>query len=457
MTDQDRSPTASLTVEKAYAMPFQDVTVMDRDFNIHSQQTLNETASSLTLPLPPGRYMVSGLSPSGARARIAVDLKAGDARSIVVASQQDSPHEWLADITARQQLPRSASNVSSSVVDAMGSLSLSSLLDVSPVSSLSLPVGVVSYAAKGMVEDAVGALNRRLNLRSRPKRATRRPQDVNIRTYVWASDLGRWVRSDLIDRAKGVYAMDYTRLIFPPRPGLGDGLAENIHLVGAFRKDQPARFIAMPLFSAGAQLVLSHSGARASETGGEAQARKFSWYLSAVDDRIDALLQALKGRGFENSDAVSEEAFKVADLALREKIHDPEAAVVAALFLLRHRRLGHRPDWVENLAKWFPWSPDALALGAWVNLLFETGDQAEVLSKLTKVHAAGPPQFLPARRLLRDLVAISTSGETWDDVPSDARQVLDRLWARLGREMQHEVAGGPFYAFATEFGGDTPP
>lgn len=455
MTDQASRPTASLTVEKANTVPFQDVSVMDRDFTVHAQQTLNETADSLTLALPPGRYMVSSLSPSGERTKIAVDLHEGEDRLITVASQEQSPHEWMADMTARQQLQRSTANVSRKVVEAVGSVSVNSILAVSPVSSLSLPVGVVSYAAHGMVESAVEALNRRLNLRSRPQRATRRPQDVSIRTYCWASEHGRWVRSDLIDRAVGDYAMDYTRLAFPPRHAIDDSLPDKIHLVGAFRRDQPARFIALPLFAEGAQLVLSHSGTRSSETGGELQAHRFSWYLSAADDRIDALLQALKGRGFENSDAVSEEAFKVADRTLHDKVRDPEAAVVACLFLLRHRRLNNRANWVENLANWFPWSPDALALGAWANLLFETGGQTEVLSKLAKVYAAGPPQFLPARRLLRDLVSMSRSGETWEYLPNDTRQMFDRLWARLGREMQHEVAAGPFYSFATEFGADT--
>lgn len=450
MQDDDAAPTATLTVDKAPSLPFQDVTVMDEGFAIQAQQTLNETADSLTLALRPGRYMVSGLSPSGARLRVAVELGDGDDRRITVASEQDSPHEWLADLNARNQVPRSAANVSRKVIEALGTRSLSALLEVSPVSSLSLPVGVVSYAAQGMVEDATQALDRRLGLGSRPKRSTRRPQDVSLRSYVWASDLGRWVRSDLIDRVQGDYAMDYTRLYLPPRPYVDDALRDRIHLVGSFRQDQPARFIALPLFGEGAQLVLSHSG------GADSAARRFSWYLSAVDDRIDGLLQSIKGRGFEDSDAVSQEAFKVADRALHDKVHDPEAAVVAALFLLRHRRLGKRPGWVENLANWFPWSPDALAVGAWANLLFETGDQAEVLSKLAKIHHAGPPQFLAARRLLRDLLSITRSGDDWSSLPADTRRMLDRLWARLGKEMQREVIAGPFYAFTESFGAGDP-
>lgn len=450
MGDQQPEPTALLTVEKAYSMPFQDVTVMSCDFMVHAQRTLNESQSRLTLTLPPDRYMISGLSPSGTRTKTVVDLGHGEDLTITVDDGQESPHEWLADITARQQLPQSSANVSRNVVDAIGSVSVNSFRDVSPVSSLSLPVGVVSYAAKGLMQDATETLNRRLNLPGRPKRTTRRPQDVNIRTYCWASEHGRWVRSDLIDQAHGVYATDYTRLEFPSRHALANGLQDKIHLVGAFRKDQPARFIALPLFDAGAQLVLSHSGTGGSETEGEVRANSFSWFLSAVDNQIDALVQALKGRGFENSDAVSEEAFKVADRALYEKRRDPEAATVAGLFLLRHRRLDDRANWVENLANWFPWSPDALALGAWANLLFATGDQTQVLSKLAKVRSAGPPQFLPARRLLRDLVSISRSSEASSDLSNDTAQSLDRLWSRLGKEMQNEVQGGPFYSFVSK-------
>ncbi len=439
-------------------MPFQEVTVLDHDFTVHGRKTLNETDSTLALSLPPGSYIVSGLSPSGARTKIPVKLEAEDILTISVDAQQESPHEWLADITARQQLPHSLSNVSRSIVQTVGSVSLDTILGVSPVSSLSLPIGVVSYAAQGLVQDAAEALNKRLNLGSRPKQSTRRPQDVNIRTYYWASESGRWVRSDLIDRAQGGYAVDYTQLVFPSRRDVRGRLKDKIHLVGAFRKDQPAKFLALPLFADGAQLILSHSGAGGTETTtrSEVQATEFSWRLSAVDERVDALVQALNGRGYENSDAVSEEAFKVADKVLYEKRRDSEAAVVAGLFLLRYRRLDRRVDWIENLANWFPWSPDALALGAWANILFDTGDETEVLSKLAKIHAAGPPQFLPARRLLRDLISISMSNDRKIELPTDMRHLLERLWRRLGREMRHEIAGGPFYSFATEYGAETP-
>lgn len=469
--DMANDGVAQLTLMKANTMPFQDVTVTDASHVVRARETLTMNRTQLVLTLEPGRYMVSGQSPSGHQARIPVTLAPGDDQRFAVDPLQSSPHEWLAEITARQQLPRSAANVSLSVVEAMGSLPLEALKEVSPRSSLSLPTGVVFHAALGQVANAQQALGRRLGLRGRPQRNTRRPGDVSLRSYLWNPRGSRWIRSELIDMARGEYAMDYTWLRFPPRPALDDPLREAIHLIGAFRQDQPARFIALPLFSKGAQLVLSHGGAggasgeEVSRSGSDSlgdgspsdQAPRFDWYLSAIDNDIDALLQSLRGRGFADTDAVSDAAFAVADKALHDKIHDPEAAVVAALFLLRHRRLDRRANWVENLASWFPWSPDALALGAWTNLLFDTGDQQVVLAKLAKVHKAGPPQFLASRRLLRDLVSISrnSDGGSEDDT-KDTRHLLDGLWARIGQEMQHELAAGPFHSFMTEFGADLP-
>ncbi|MBG6162818.1 hypothetical protein IWQ54_002481 [Labrenzia sp. EL_195] len=470
MTDSSSFPAVPLKVQKATTLPFQEVTILDETLVVRGKKTLTEEDMVLEVNLAPGSYMISGLSPSGTSTKIPVTLLEGAPQTVTANTRQDSPHEWLSDINARQQLPVSLANVTQSAVETLGSRAVQEIRDVSPLGSLSLPTSVVNFAANGLVDSAITTLNKRLELESRPKSSTRRPQDISLRTYFWSTESGRWMRSGLIEQAKGEYALDYTRLNFPPRDEAGNGLANKLHLVGAFLSGQPAKFIALPLFAAGARLVLSHgsavgggardtrpdrdgpvrSGSAATalhDQTAEWNAQEISWRLSAADGDIDALLQALNGRGFQNRDAVSATAIRFADKALNEKRRDPEAAVVAGMFLLQYRRLDERAQWVENLAKWFPWSPDALALGAWGNILFETGSATEVLEKLSRIYKAGPPQFLPTRRLLRDLISIRMSAEDNAGLSGKTKNLLQKLWVRIGREMQREIPGGPFYSF----------
>ena len=469
MTDRSFPP-VPFTVQKAATLPFQEVTILDESLVVRGKKTLTEEDDALEVNLAPGSYMVSGLSPSGTSTKIPVTLLEGAPQTVIADTRQASPHEWLSDVNARQQLPVSLANVTRSAVETFGSRALQQIRDVSPLGSLSLPATVVGFAASGLVDSAMTTLNKRLNLETRPKSSTRRPQDISLRTYYWSTASGRWMRSNLIEQAEGEYALDYTRLNFPPRDEAGSELAHKLHLVGAFLSGQPAKFIALPLFAAGARLVLSHGSAGGGGAGDtrpdrdgpmrsgsaapvlhdhapERNAQEISWRLSAADGDIDALLQALNGRGFQNRDAVSATAIRFADKALNDKRRDPEAAVVAGLFLLQYRRLDERAQWVENLAQWFPWSPDALALGAWGNILFGTGSATEVLEKLSRIYKAGPPQFLPTRRLLRDLISIRMSAEDNSELPGKTKDLLQKLWTRIGREMQREIPGGPFYSF----------
>ncbi len=453
---------ATLRVEKTYSMPFQEITVVDDSFTEWGRKTLSEADNVLTLSLQPGEYMISGFSPSGTRTNTPVTLEDGQSRTVTADITEDSPHEWLADLNARQQLPETVVNLSKGAVEMLGSHSVFDMLALSPVASLSLPTNVVSYAARGLVDQALKSFSKRKNQTSRPMSSTRRPQDISLKTYWWSSDDGRWLRSNLIDKASGEYALDYTRLYFPSRELVDDRNKEKIHLVGASFPGRPTKYIALPLFADGAQLVLSHTGGLSPVTNENVPEsilpnKGISWRLSAVDMNIDALLQALKGRGYENRDALSEEAFKIAERFLQDKRMDPEAAVVTDLFLLQYRRLDRRAQWVDNLAQWFPWSPDALALGAWANILFETGDEAEVLGKLSEIYKAGPPQFLPTRRLLRDLISIRMADGDEIALAGDTRELLAKLWARLGREMQSEIPGGPFYSFEKNPGAKSKP
>ena len=472
MTKGTPATPATLRVEKSDALPFQEVTVLDNEFLIQNKKTLTDTDTFLEFSLAPGSYIVSGLSPSGSQTKIPVTLAEGEQRTVIADTDEGSPHEWLADISSRQQLPGSIANVTRSAIEQLGSHTLQSIRAVSPAGSLSLPASVVGYAASGLVGVAVDVLSRRLELTGRPQSSTRRPDDISLRTYCWSTRNNRWMRSDLIELAHGEYALDYTRLNFPPRNETGGDLEEKIHLIGAFQRGHPAKFIALPLFTDGAQLVLSHGSVRdsdqseprsedhdgptAEEAGSETRrtdkrTQDLSWRLSAANGHVDALLQALNGRGFRDRDAISETAISFAEEALQEKRKDPEAAVVAGFFLLQYRRLDIRARWVENLARWFPWSPDALTLGAWGNILFETGDSQKVLQKLARIYSAGPPQFLPARKLLRDLISIRMDAQDDGSLSGETKELLEKLWQRIGREMQREIPGGPFYSFERSY------
>ncbi|WP_251730144.1 hypothetical protein [Pleomorphomonas sp. NRK KF1] len=423
--------------------------MLDRTFAIRGSKTLNEADPTLSLVLEPGSYLVTGMSPNGRRTKIPVTVSAGDALSVAADEQNmPAPEQLIATSSEGQsaQLGQTIGGPPSSAPP--GGLSGNGPRRVPGI----LPdiLAGAAYAGLGIPAGLEGRLSRYRDLEEERRKAAWQSKAIDIRTYGWDAATPRWLRSDLVDHALITREPDATRLVFPSRFVVDPALKRKIHLVAAFRKGAPARFLALPLFAEGTQLVLSNADpATGSEAApGDTQGWDFSWRLSAADPRVDALLQALNGRDYGDRDAVSQEAFKVADDTLRRKMEDPEAAVVAGLFLLQYRRLDKRARWVENLASRFPWSPDAIVLGAWANILFGTGGEKEALSKLARIHAAGPPQFLPSRRLLRDLISILRGSDRKTGLPAETTRLLNDLWARLGREMRREIPGGPFHSFA---------
>ncbi len=444
--------TATLTIDKASALAVQDVTIHDQGFEVVTKGTLTYDEASLTKTLAPGRYLVTGMAPSGRSTEIRVDLRDGESKHIQLDATTGSPHEWLADAAERQELPvsdiRATQDTSERFfeVDALKrpgkhtsiTLGLESVVDrsadfatatagMNPASSLAYKVPRSGGRRKGATEQ------RRTDLRS----------------YEWSSERSRWIRSNLVDEAYGQGSGDYLRLTFHGRP-YSDGPWNTVNLLGAFRRGQPARFIALPLFAHGVRIVLTERYDQG--RGSVSETSRISWRLSAVEDHVDGLLQSLSGRTYHDAEAVSRSALSFAERALQDKLKDPEAAVVAGLVLLRYQQLDQRADWVENLANWFPWSPDAQILGAWSNLLFDTGDDAAVHTKLVQAHASGPPQFAPTRKLLRDLLSTTMAANEYVRVPAKARKVLEKLWKRFGRESRRESPGGPVYSFERSYG-----
>lgn len=435
---------ATLTLYKPETLPFQEVHVYREGMRLIARETLTEARPEFTLKVAPGRYLVTGMTPSGSRVRETVEVSAGQQKELGVHGEgRSSPHEWLSEMTERQLLPESDIALSAAFAHGIPTRSVETLRGASPMASFSLPILDRLNTTRQVAED----IDRLVQRRSRPSSRTLRNSDVSIRSYVWSREKLRWLRSELIDRAQGEYSPDFTRLVFPSRWSLNGDLAESIHLIGAFQPGLAARYLALPLFSEGSQLVMSlqFDPDRIEKADDiETQPRMVSWRIAAQDPEVDALLQSLTGRAFGDRHALGEGALAVADRRLRDKRQDPVAAVVAGFFLLQYRELDRRAQWVKNLANWFPWSPDALVLGAWGSLLFSRGEEADARSRMAAVYRAGPPQLQPARRILRDLLSL----ELEDEVAAPRAGDLSKLWKRLGRESRREVQGGPFYSFS---------
>lgn len=420
---------ATLTVGKSEALAIQEVSIVDKHFRVLIRTTLTSMQDAVTENLAPGRYLVTGMAPSGRRVERPVTLADGDALRIDLDVAEPSPHEWLHDVNARQELP--SSDLKSLYDRADHDFPFVELLRAGPRPSINFALNMLAEPLSEMVIYPFGYY-----------RGRQRSQ-VDLRSYRWSTKRLRWVRSSLVEQAEmqGIGSGDYLRLNFPGRE-VDD---QTLHMVGLFREGRPATMFSLPQFARGTRLVVS--GVLEDDGADVTAASRVTWRLSANEDKIDALLQSLGGRQYRDTEAVAEMAIDEGMRILRDKMRDPEAAVVAGFFLLNHRRLDQRADWVENLASWFPWLPDALVLGAWSNLLFKTGDSGTALKKLAKVYRAGPPQLAVTRRYLRDLLSTALSGDELAAVSTNTRRALQRLWSRLGRESRREIAGGPFYTF----------
>lgn len=448
---------SELTVTLADSMPFQEISVVNSRLEQVEQATLTADRRTMKMSLPPGDYLVKGMAPNGRSREFLVKLAAGDKLSVDTdQTRERSPHEWLTASYSRLQLPRSEMRIAALAQQIPFGVDISQLRNLGQSSSLSLPYWFSDLAGISLDLFSERFISIEPDGARRPSRAGQasvHQGELNLRSYAWSPAKGRWLRTYVIDRAEGRYAADYTQLVFPGRQHMPEELRDTIHLVGAFQSGRPAHFKALPLFSDGSELIVGREASLETlATGAEDTAsERVSWRLSARDSDVDALLQALNGRTYSDREAVSGQALEFADRALHDKHRDPEAAIVAGYFLLQCRSLDARASWVKNLAGWFSWSPDALILGAWGNLLFGTGDQETVAAKLSRVYKAGPPQFAPARKLLRDMLSIHFS-QTPDD-SSSGEQVsrLRALWNRLGRETKREVAGGPLFNFTRNY------
>ncbi len=76
---------------------------------------------------------------------------------------------------------------------------------------------------------------------------------------------------------------------------------------------------------------------------------------------------------------------------LQQKMADPIAAAVGAYMLLRLGELERLHDWTRNLANWFPWLPDGLAI--WGEHQARLGRHAEALTSFLQLPDRGLPIF----------------------------------------------------------------
>lgn len=452
---------ASLKIGKSWSLPFQEIAILNKGMRTIERATLGEAKQSVEFSIEPGDYVVVGTGPNGVSTEQQVTLPAGGHKEVWLGQETSSPHEWLHDMAARGMLPESSVPVEVAQQVNLQTVAAETLRRISPLKSLSLPVPMPGMGISNVEVNLLALLE--LGAASRPSSHNKRQTELNLRTYRWSKKRKRWLRSELVEMADGNYAADFSHIVFPARQALDDDLGDSIHLLGVFAPGRAARFISVPLFADGTEIAISwkrdpvsedgkREGATKPDSEPSARQKRITWRLAARNSELDGILQSLNWRNYSDPAVVTEVAADYAERTLREKRHDPQGAVVAALFLLQYRQLQQREDWVRNLAEWFPWSPDAQVLTAWCDLLSGTAGDAAIAAKLARLYETGPPQFNPAHKLARHLVGIAMENRaTVAAYPEQTQENLSRLWTRMGRETRREILAGPFYAFERDY------
>lgn len=438
---------AELTIYKSGTLAIQDVSIYDENFHLLKKRTLVNERDYCIETLNPGAYLVIGTGPNGRQIERRIDLTQNDQQTIYMDADVASPHEWLADMSARQALP--PSDLQTEESEAIIPFQVAELVrhGTKPILKFALDTLQPSVSALGVGQSSEGFLRDVgypvLKARRRPRRDFLR-QRVRLHSYAWSSSKLRWIRSGLIESIEGVGGGDFLRFDFPGRREDD----ERLHMIGLFQENRPATMISLPLFSEGTHLVL---GAKQELAAGDGASRRVTWQLSASNETIDAMLQSLAAGSFSDKEAVSNMALDASEKMLFEKRENPEAAVVAALFLLKHRRRFSRGTWVENLANWTPWSPDAQVVGAWANLLLGTGNESTAMSKLALTYRAGPPQLRMTQKYMRDLLSPVMSGEDEVGMEPHIWSQLQKVWSRLRLTAKNAASESAFFSYEVDF------
>jgi len=152
--------------------------------------------------------------------------------------------------------------------------------------------------------------------------------------------------------------------------------------------------------------------------------------LKGSDAKIDALLSYLAQGAFEEARAIGGLSDNDMVEILYQKKQNPSAAVVSVYYMMRAGTLSH-PDWVKNLADWFPLIPDGPVLYAWCLLKQEKPDYVGARSYLLMATQRGIPIYTYGIRLLYDGLNLFAERDPTDDAVRQGFLAARRLAAAV--------------------------
>jgi hypothetical protein len=152
-------------------------------------------------------------------------------------------------------------------------------------------------------------------------------------------------------------------------------------------------------------------------------------YASAAE----GILEFLRKGSLGAASAVFDPGSELANQLLHDKIVDPLAATAAGYYLLRMRDWERLPQaWLQNLAAWFDWIPDAILLRD--ASLIQRGMDASVAAgfaatSLKLAFGRGLPLFAEARWLIQDLLLYAEKASGRDGLTGEQRLLIRGILA----------------------------
>lgn len=139
---------------------------------------------------------------------------------------------------------------------------------------------------------------------------------------------------------------------------------------------------------------------------------------------------------------------------LARKLEDPWAAAAAALLLVRTERVADAKDWINRLARDFPWLPDAAVAGAWafaaVSRTSVKQTERHCLGLMRSARQRGSPYYMLTMALAGEILTALAAGAQDNGVRSAAKDERE-AWAkhsrralRTGAIMSREHAGAAY-------------
>lgn len=140
------------------------------------------------------------------------------------------------------------------------------------------------------------------------------------------------------------------------------------------------------------------------------------------DARMDALASYLNQGAFDDARRIGDALQTKMTELLQSKLRDPAAAVVAAYFLVRAGTVTH-PEWIDNLANWFPKIADGPVLQAWISLQMPVRNDDKVRAHLLEAVRRGVPMYSYGLRLLYDGLYLLLQRQTDEELDVAFRAV----------------------------------